>query len=375
MKILVISHEYPPIGGGGGQVVADVCTHLAARGHQVYVLTALFGDLARKDVQGNLTIERISSCRTQAYRAGFDTMACFILKAILRGSRVMREFRPDVIQAHFAVPAGAAAYVLSGLFRVPYVITAHGGDVPGGAPQKTDKWFRLVQPFTRPFWKKAARVISVSEQTRRFAQQHYPVDIQVIPNGIDTQACQPGTFDPRQPARILYIGRFSPEKNAAAVPVILDRIRGLDWRCAMLGDGPQMEDVKQSLTDLGISERVELPGWVSPQEVNQWLARSDILLMPSLLDSMPIAGLQGLAMGLALVLSDIGSCPDYIDEGRNGFLVPPGDVEGYAEALRQLLSDKELLKSARTASRAHAQRFDLTQAIDDYEKILAEAAA
>ena len=216
MKILVISHEYPPIGGGGGQVVADVCTHLAARGHQVHVLTALFGDLARKDVQGNLSIERISSCRTQAYRAGFATMACFILKAILRGSRVMREFRPDVIQAHFAVPAGAAAYVLSGLFRVPYVITAHGGDVPGGAPQKTDKWFRLVQPLTRPFWKKAARVISVSQQTRRFALQHYPVDIQVIPNGIDTQACQPGTFDPNQPARILYIGRFSPEKNAAA---------------------------------------------------------------------------------------------------------------------------------------------------------------
>lgn len=375
MKILVISHEYPPIGGGGGQVVADVCTHLAARGHQVYLLTALYGSLPRKDIQGNLTIERMPSCRTQAYRAGFATMACFILKSILRGSRVIPEFRPDVIQAHFAVPAGAAAYVLSGLFRVPYVITAHGGDVPGGAPQKTDKWFRLVLPFTRPFWKKAARVISVSEQTRRFALQHYPVDIRVIPNGIDTQACQPGKFDPKQPPRILYIGRFSPEKNAAAVPAVLERIRDLDWRCAMLGDGPQMEDVRQSLAQSGLSERIDLPGWVGPQEVNQWLAKSDILLMPSLLDSMPIAGLQGLAMGLALVLSDIGSCPDYIDAGRNGFLVPPGDVAAYAEALRRLLSDKDLLKSARAASRAHARRFDLTRAIDDYEKILAEAAA
>ena len=97
--------------------------------------------------------------------------------------------------------------------------------------------------------------------------------------------------------------------------------------------------------------------------------------MPSLLDSMPIAGLQGLAMGLALVLSDIGSCPDYIDAGRNGFLVTPGNVDGYADALRRLLSDKELLKTARAASRAHAQRFDLTRAIDDYERILAEAAA
>jgi glycosyltransferase involved in cell wall biosynthesis len=375
MKILVISHEYPPIGGGGGQVVADVCTHLAARGHQVYVLTAHYGDLPRMEVEGNLTIDRMPSCRTQAYRAGFMTMACFILKAIGRGSKIMRRFQPDVIQAHFAVPAGAAAYVLSGLFRVPYVITAHGGDVPGGAPQKTDKWFRLVLPFTRPFWKKAARVISVSEQTRRFALQHYPVDIQVIPNGIDTQACQPGTFDPKQPPRILYIGRFSPEKNAIAVPAVLDRIRDLEWRCAMLGDGPQMEEVRQALAHSGLSERVELPGWVSPQEVNQWLAKSDILLMPSLLDSMPIAGLQGLAMGLALVLSNIGSCPDYIDGDRNGFLVTPGDVEGYAAALRRLLSDKNLLKNARAASRAHAQRFDLTKAIDDYENILAEAAA
>jgi glycosyltransferase involved in cell wall biosynthesis len=375
MKILVISHEYPPIGGGGGQVVADVCTHLATRGHQIHVLTAHYGDLPLMEVQGSLTIDRVRSCRTQAYRAGFMTMACFIIKSVLHGIKVIRRFQPDLIHAHFAVPAGASAWALSILTGKPYVITAHGGDVPGGAPQKTDKWFRLVLPFTRPFWKKAARVISVSEQTRRFALQHYPVDIQVIPNGIDTQACQPGAFHPERPPRILYIGRFSPEKNAAAVPAILDRVRDLDWQCAMLGDGPQREDVQKALAKFDLAERVELTGWVTPLQVNQWLAKSDILLMPSLLDSMPIAGLQGLAMGLALVLSDIGSCPDYIDENRNGFLVAPGDVAGYAGALRRLLSDKQLLKNARAASRDHAQRFDLTKAIDDYEKILGEVIA
>ena len=58
---------------------------------------------------------------------------------------------------------------------------------------------------------------------------------------------------------------------------------------------------------------------------------------------MPIAGLQGLAMGLALVLSDIGSCPDYIDRNLNGTLVKPGDLDGYAQALRRLIIDKDLL--------------------------------
>jgi glycosyltransferase involved in cell wall biosynthesis len=140
----------------------------------------------------------------------------------------------------------------------------------------------------------------------------------------------------------------------------------------MLGDGPQMEAVKSAIEEYNLQDRFTLTGWVTPEEVTNWLAKSDILLMPSLLDSMPIAGLQGLAMGLALVLSDIGSCPDYIDKGRNGFLVKPGYVKGYAEALRKLLSDKKLLQNCRTASREHARIFDLTKAIDEYERIMTE---
>jgi glycosyltransferase involved in cell wall biosynthesis len=140
------------------------------------------------------------------------------------------------------------------------------------------------------------------------------------------------------------------EKNAAAVPEILAQLKDLPWECTMLGDGPQMETVKTSIAAHNLQERVQLTGWVDPEQVNQWMQKSDILLMPSLLDSMPIAGLQGLAMGLALVLSNIGSCPDYIDDQQNGFLVDPGDVAGYAQALRSLLSNQKFLANARTVS-------------------------
>jgi glycosyltransferase involved in cell wall biosynthesis len=372
MKILVISHEYPPIGGGGSQVVQDICTHLAARGHQIYVITAHYAGLPELEEKDNLTIDRIHSGRTQPYRASFKTMACFIFKSIGHGLKVIRRQQPDLIHAHFAVPAGAAAFILSRITKKPYMITIHGGDVPGGAPQKTDKWFRFVFPFTRLIWKNATRIISVSQQTRRFALQHYPVEIQVIPNGIDTATCQPGDFQPDLPPRLIYIGRFSPEKNAIAVPEILAQLKDLDWNCVMLGDGPQMDQVRASIAENNLQERIRLAGWVTPQEVNQALAKSDILLMPSLLDSMPMAGLQALAMGLALVLSDIGSCPDYIDHGKNGYLVQPGDLQGYASALRELIMDKKKLQRARAASRSHSRNFDLNQAINDYEKIAAE---
>ncbi len=372
MKILVLSHEYPPIGGGGGKVVEDICTRLAERGHTIHVLTAHFGDLPHLERQGNLVIERLRSCRTQAYRANLTSMACFVLACFWRSLKVMRTENPDLIHAHFAVPAGAAAWALSRLSGKPYMITVHGGDVPGGAPQKTGKWFAFLYPFTKTIWKKATHIVSVSQQTCRFALQHYPVDIQVIPNGVDTAAFQPGSLEVHTPARILYIGRFSPEKNASAVPQILAEIKDLPWRCAMLGDGPQMPAVRAALSNHALEERVELTGWVSPAQVHAWLAQSDILLMPSLLDSMPMAGLQALSMGLALVLSDIGSCPEFIDRDLNGILVGPGDAQGFSAALRRLLSDAGLLKTCRAASRAHASNFDLKSAIDAYEQIALE---
>ena len=72
------------------------------------------------------------------------------------------------------------------------------------------------------------------------------------------------------------------------------------------------------------------------------MEKSDILFMPSLRDAMPMAGLQGLAVGLAIVASEIGSIPDIVADNENGFLVAPGDLNGYAAAIKRLLDDHTL---------------------------------
>ena len=130
---------------------------------------------------------------------------------------------------------------------------------------------------------------------------------------------------------IIYIGRFSPEKNALAVPQVLSTLKDLDWECIMLGDGPQMEEVRTLIRQHQLEQRFTLPGWVSPDEVVNYMEKSDILFMPSLRDAMPMAGLQGLAMGLAIVASEIGSIPDIVADNENGFLVTPGDLTGYRQ--------------------------------------------
>ena len=373
MKVLVISHEYPPIGGGGGKVVQDLCTGLAKRGHEIHLLTALWDTLPKSEGTGNLMIERLPSGRTQSFRADFKTMASFVWKSFWRGLKVIREWQPDLIHAHFAVPAGAAAFALSVFTRSPYIITAHGGDVPGGAPEKTDGWFRFVLPLSKPVWKHASAIVAVSSQTRQLALMHYASDIQVIPNGIDPGMYHPGEFQKNKTPSIIYIGRFSPEKNALAVPQVLSNLVNLNWNCVMLGDGPQMEAVKLLIKQNHLEKRFTLPGWVDPGEVAQWMEKSDILFMPSLRDAMPMAGLQALAMGLALVASEIGSVPDIVNNSENGFLVTPGDLNGYSEALRRLLEDDTLLESCRLKSREKAAQFDIEGVISAYETLYRKA--
>ncbi|MBM3138461.1 MAG: glycosyltransferase family 4 protein, partial [Chloroflexi bacterium] len=253
MKILVLSHEYPPIGGGGGRVVQELSQDLASRGHQLHLLTAHFADQSRIEESENLAIERLPSWRTQPYRADLKAMGAYVLKSFLRGLALVRNFQPDLIHAHFAVPAGVSAFLLSKATGIPYIITAHGGDVPGGAPEKTSHWFRFILPFSKLVWRDAAAVAAVSEQTRDLALEHYHADIQVISNGIDIQEMKPVHLGLHSPPRILFIGRFSPEKNATAVPKILAKLRDIPWQCVMLGDGIDMEEVRRLMNDYALN--------------------------------------------------------------------------------------------------------------------------
>ncbi len=373
MRILTLVHEYPPVGGGGGRVAQDVARGLAARGHEVRVFTAHHGDLPRRELDGGVEVLRLRSCRREAFRADLKAMGCYVTAAVLAGLRVVRRWKPGVIHAHFAVPAGAAAWALSRLTRTPYVLTAHLGDVPGGAPEKTGRWFRWIFPFTKPIWRGAARITAVSEFTRRLAQEHYPVEVRVIPNGVDVEALKPRDFRLHNPPHILFAGRFMPQKNPLQVVRVLSRLQSLPWRCTMMGDGPLLEQTKAVVSENGLDDRFTFTGWITPQEVLAQFDEGDILFMPSRSEGLPVVGVQALAKGLAVVAGKVGGFLDVVADGENGFLIPPEDADAAAEALRSLLTDSNRLFAFRKASLRRARRFDLSEVVAAYEETLSQA--
>ena len=370
MRILTLIHEFPPIGGGGGRAAYDICCELAARGHDVTVLTAHMDGLPLDEKQDGFRLVRIPSKRTEAFTASFETMLSFDLAGLWAGLALVRRFRPDIIHTHFAVPAGALAYALSLLTGIPYILTAHLGDVPGGVPEKTARWFRWLKPFTKPIWKRARQVVAVSEFTRQLARAHYPVDIRVIPNGADFTHLVTERIEVNRIPRIVFAGRFVSQKNPLAIVRVLSALNDLDWSCSMLGDGPIFEEVKAEVEKQGMSERFHLTGWVTPADVLREFSQSDILFMPSLSEGLPVVGVDALVKGLAIVASNIGGFLDLVEPEENGYLIEIQDEAGFSSALRDLLSNRERLAQFRCASLEKAKNFDIEKITDQYEEIM-----
>jgi glycosyltransferase involved in cell wall biosynthesis len=369
MRILVLNHEFPPIGGGGGRAAEDICRGLARRGHDVTVLTTYLKGLPYKEKKDGYQILRIPSLRIQPFRASFVAMAAYVLAGLWPGYRTIRLLRPDVIHVHFAVPAGVLAWALSKFSGIPYVLTVHLGDVPGGVAEKTGEWFRWVYPFTRLIWRNASHIAAVSEFTRSLALENYRVDIQVIPNGVDIAALKPERICLNDPPRIIFAGRFMPQKNPLQVVHTLNELRELPWQCVMIGNGPLLEDVTQAVAENGLQDRFQFTGWLGGTGVLDLFEKSDILFMPSLSEGLPVVGVEALAKGLAIIASQVGGFIDIVANRENGFLIQPENVAGFSMALRELLSDEDLLRSFRYASLEKAKRFDINHIVESYEQI------
>jgi glycosyltransferase involved in cell wall biosynthesis len=372
MKILVLIHEFPPVGGGGGRAAQDICLGMVERGHEVTVLTAYLKGLPQDEIVDGIRVLRLSSLRREAFRADLKAMAGYVLSGIWAGFRLIKRWHPDMIHVHFAVPAGALAWTLSKLTGIPYVMTVHLGDVPGGVPEKTSGWFKWVLPFTRPIWRDAKRVIAVSEFTRQLARKYYQREITVIPNGVDLNRLRPAAIQVQEPPRIVFAGRLMAQKNPLQIVQTLSEIKDLPWQCVIIGDGPLMADLCKAIEANDLQSRFTLTGWITPEDVLDWFDRSDILFMPSLSEGLPVVGVQALAKGLAFVVSKIGGFMDIVADGENGYLVDFSHSSNFSKAIKELLSDGGRLKQYREASLEKAPQFDIVQVVKQYERIFSE---
>ena len=380
MRILVLTHEFPPVGGGGGHVAKDLCQGLSELGHEIKILTAdILGGINGESDNSEKAYEiiRLPTLRKDPSRANMLAMISYIIVSVFRGFLLCMNWRPDVIHVHFAVPAGPISWVLSKLTGIPYVLTVHLGDIPGGTPEKTDKWFRFIQPLTFPIWNHAKQVIAVSQFSRSLAQKHYQVPINVIHNGVDIRKFKPENNIVHDPLKIIFAGRFVPQKNPILVIQTLAELSEYSWELVMLGDGPLYKETVGEIRKCGLEDRIKIPGWVKPEEVKKEFQNSDILFLPSKSEGLPVVGVQALASGLAFLVSDIGGFGDIVEQGKNGFrisLEEPDYKNLFINGLSEMIGNTDKLLFFKENSIRMAEKFDIKEITKKYDLILNQSA-
>lgn len=373
MRILVLCYEYPPIGGGGGRVAQTVARGLAARGHEVRVQTAALGFRSSREDDHCVTVFRTASGRRAADTCRVHEMATYCATSLLPSLRHIHDWKPDIIHAHFAVPTGALALALHTLTKTPYLITAHLGDVPGGVPEQTDTLFKLAAPIANKIWHHAAGCTAVSSFVKNLAETAYQRPVTQILNGIDTHGA-PQPPPPHRPRRLVLLGRLSVQKNPLFLIDSLAQATAAGWHLTIIGDGPLRPELEHRIAVHNLTDRVTLRGWLTAPEVHVELAASDILLMPSLSEGLPVAAIEALKHGLALIATEIPGLRDVLDPGENGLHSPLGDNQAFAANVLKLCTDDALAQKMRLNSRSKAETFALPKIITQYETALTQAA-
>jgi glycosyltransferase involved in cell wall biosynthesis len=285
------------------------------------------------------------------------------LIANLGYGRRTRDLRPDLV----------VGFDLDGFCHrragCPYVVALKG--VAADEMRFERGWtrlrFRLLARLERRNARRADRVITTSEYSRRAAIEAYglrPEDVAVVPEGIDVETWRRAA-PPRSagPPVIASVARQYPRKNTSslirAMPRVVDAVPGV--RLRVIGDGPERRRLAGLVARLGLEETVDLPGSLPGAEaVREELARATVFCLPSRQEGFGIVFLEAMAAGLAIVAADRGAVPEVAPHGEVALLVDPDDVDGLADALIRLLREPDLRRRLVAGGTKRWQRYDWT---------------
>jgi len=344
--------------GGSGTVAVELASALAAHGHEVHFITP--GRPFRK-LDDGVTVHVVEPTPHEMFQSPPWTIAL-----ASRIAAVTERHQLDLIHAHFGLPYAVAtelAAQLLGRKAPPWVATLHGSDVlPLG-----------LEADYRPMLQLAlARASAVTAPSRHLRQELLrllapSLDVEVVPNFVDGERFRP---DPNRrppsegPPVLVHASNFRPVKRIDDVVSVFAQVRAQrEAKLLLVGDGPLRADALARLGAFGLSGDVEAPG--AKADVERWLSRGHVALLPSERESFGLAALESLACGVPVVGSRVGGLPEVVGPGA-GELTAVGDVDAMAKAALALLADDASWRATSEKARRTADTFSPERALNGY---------
>ncbi|MCD5383923.1 glycosyltransferase [candidate division WOR-3 bacterium] len=363
-KIAIISAHTSPLArlgagdaGGMNVYIRELSNALSRKGFDIDIFTRSHApDIPRVVQQNGLRVVYLKAGPQSLYpKRFFPRYFEEFLDQIVKFSRLNRY---DLIHSHHWLSGWVSAR-LKQIWGVPMVHTFH----TLGLLKSSDQYRLKIEKDTV---RKANLVISTSDAEKSHLVQYYkakPDKIHYIPCGVNVKLFK--RLDPNSSRKylglsnqryILFVGRIDPIKS---IETLLSAMTLLDSTVHLLviGGGEresEFERLKKRADRLGITDRVSFLGAKPQSLLPYYYSSAEVCILPSSYESFGLVLLEAMACGTPVIASRVGGIPEVVEDGRTGFLVPPGDDGGLAHRIDQLLEDEELrnLFSQRGSKRA-----------------------
>jgi 1,2-diacylglycerol 3-alpha-glucosyltransferase len=353
MKILMLSHGYPPVISGVTLVVQKVARAMVKRGHEVTVVTASDRGPAYQDEDQGVKLMRVRSAPNPFWTEGrLPIISYDKLKDIVA------DVKPDVINTHDGALLSVHLHRLErDRCPVPEILTCHylprfvtyyvhAGNVVEKVVEDItwEVTMRMVNGFDHV-------IFPTQTQQQAFIQEGLEKPSTVISNGLDISHYSPDGRPnkdveeryalPPGP-RILFVGRLAKDKKIdvliRAMPPIWAAHRG---HLLLVGRGDARQQLDDLVESLGLQECVHFLGFVPEEDLPELYRQSDIFAIASDVEVQSIPTLQAAATGLPIVAAKAAALPELVEDNTNGYLVPPDDPRAFASALHKILDHPE----------------------------------
>ena len=314
----------------------------------------------------------------KALMPGYFLFACLRIAAAAAFGRI------DILHVNMSERASVwrkgLVVWLGTVFDVPVLLHWHGADFIDYYGDLGPLRQRLLRATLR----RVERTIVLGRYWQRFAVDELGLPdgkVDILANAVpDPRLFAGGTQRQAQhevgatarPTRIVFLGRLGVRKG---VSELLEALAGLDgtWTAVLAGDG-EVDHFRARLVELGLEHKAGILGWVDAETAHRLLAEGDILVLPSRNEGLPIAILEAMSHGLAIVATAVGSVPDAVHDGENGLLVPAGDAGALGVALARLVADPDLRRRlGEHGRRRYEAEFSLSAHLAQLRRIYAQA--
>lgn len=355
MRIALFTEVFLPKVDGVVTRVTRTLDQLADLGHDALVF-------APGDPPASYGPHRVVRVRSVSFRPWYPEIMVGLPTP--RIAREMQAFRPDVV--HAVNPVWLAAYgVLSARRRDRPLLASFHTDVPSYTTRLGNGLSLLRAPsqaWITGMHNLADVNLCTSAQMVERARQVGIREVDLWPKAVDTVTYSPAARTASMRERltdghpdaplVLYVGRLSREKDLDQLLEPLRRLQGYGVRLAFVGYGPGQEELERAFH----GTPTVFAGYLGGADLAAAYASADVFAFPSTTETLGLVALESMASGVPVVGADAGGIPFVVDDGRTGYLVPPGDADALTDRLRRLVTDPQLRARMGAAARADAER-------------------